>query len=425
MPGEDKSPMISVSVIIPVYGVEKYLSDCLDSVLAQTLTEIEILCIDDASPDRCPEILDDYSRKDPRIKVFHLSENRKQGYGRNLGFTEAKGKYVYFLDSDDMIVPEALEILFRTAEKENLQGILFDSRVIFECEELRSRFSEIYVDIRKGVYEEKTVTGMELADQMLANNDWTVLVQREFWLREYLIEKEIRFPEDAEHEDQFFSIASVLSAERIRYLPEQLFIRRYRSNSVMTTVAAPKNFHGYLVNIVELIAFLRKTGLSGRPVDILLKNLFANLDRLYPVFLQGNKEKDWFHTDQLKDIYTFYHYLRETREWKRELDQKLFSPLEGHKQVWIYGAGRIGRSVFSRLLEVGLMIGGFIVTDMKGNPDRLNRKKVVALNDYIPGEDDVIVVSMAPDQASDVSETLKKLGLLHFLYYADTLKGPF
>ncbi len=425
MPGKDKSPIISVSVIIPVYGVEKYLADCLDSVLGQTMTEIEILCIDDASPDRCPKILDYYSSKDPRVRVFHLPENRKQGYGRNLGFKEARGKYVYFLDSDDLIVPEAMEVLFRIAEKENLQSILFDSHVIFESEELRSRFSEDYVDIRKGTYEERTITGMELADQMLANNEWTVLVQREFWLRKYLTDHEICFPEGAEHEDQFFSIASILAAERILYLPEQLFIRRYRSNSVVTSRSAPKNFHGYLVNIIELIAFLRKTGLAGRPVDILLKKLFVNLDRLYPVFLEGNNAKEWFQTDQVKDIYTFYHYSREAREWKRDLDEKLFAPLEGYKQVWIYGAGRVGQSVFSRLRGLGMIIGGYIVTDMKGNPDQLNRKKVMALDDYMPGEDDVIVVAMARDLAIDVSKTLRKLGLLHFLYFADTLKGPF
>ena len=294
-----------VSVIIPVYGVEEYLQDCLDSVLAQTLPDIEILCIDDASPDRCPVILDEYSKKDPRVRVFHLTQNRKQGHGRNLGFKEAKGKYVYFLDADDMIVPEAIEVLYRTAEKEHLQGILFDSKVIFENEELRKRFSEEYIEIRKGEYSRKPTTGMELAEHLLTNNEWSVLVQREFWQKEYLVERGIRFPEEAEHEDQFFSIASILSADRIRYLPEQLFIRRYRPNSVVTTQAAPKNFHGYLVNTVDLIAFLRRNGLSGKPVDILMNRLIANLNRLYPVFLSDGSETEWFSTDRLKDFYTF------------------------------------------------------------------------------------------------------------------------
>lgn len=414
-----------VSVIIPVYGVEEYLQDCLDSVLAQTLPDIEILCIDDASPDRCPVILDEYSKKDPRVRVFHLTQNRKQGHGRNLGFKEAKGKYVYFLDADDMIVPEAIEVLYRTAEKEHLQGILFDSKVIFENEELRKRFSEEYIEIRKGEYSRKPTTGMELAEHLLTNNEWSVLVQREFWQKEYLVERGIRFPEEAEHEDQFFSIASILSADRIRYLPEQLFIRRYRPNSVVTTQAAPKNFHGYLVNTVDLIAFLRRNGLSGKPVDILMNRLIANLNRLYPVFLSDGSETEWFSTDRLKDFYTFYHYCQETWNWQRETDKHLFAPLAEHEQVWIYGAGRIGQSVFRRLSWLGMNIGGFIVTDMAGNPAQLNQKKVIALRDYIPGKDDVIVVSLARNLHQGISDNLKEAALLHYLYSNDTLKGPF
>ncbi|MBQ4308524.1 MAG: glycosyltransferase family 2 protein, partial [Lachnospiraceae bacterium] len=97
--------------MIPVYGVEPWLAECLDSVLAQTLTEIEVLCVDDASPDRCGEILDEYAAADPRVRVFHLPENRRQGYGRNLGMDHARGTYIYLLDSDDRIRPEALERL--------------------------------------------------------------------------------------------------------------------------------------------------------------------------------------------------------------------------------------------------------------------------------------------------------------------------
>ena len=101
--------MPRVSVVIPVYKVEKYLPACLDSVLSQSLQDIEVICIDDASPDRCPEMLDEYAGKDARVRVLHLPENHQQGYGRNRGTEMAKGKYVYFLDSDDMITPEAME----------------------------------------------------------------------------------------------------------------------------------------------------------------------------------------------------------------------------------------------------------------------------------------------------------------------------
>ena len=92
-----------VSVIIPVYNTEKYLPECLNSVLSQTLRDIEVICIDDASPDNCGKILDEYAQRDSRVKVIHLPENHRQGYGRNRGIERSSGEYLYFLDSDDMI----------------------------------------------------------------------------------------------------------------------------------------------------------------------------------------------------------------------------------------------------------------------------------------------------------------------------------
>ena len=141
--------MIKVSVVIPVYNVEKYLSECLDSVLGQTLREIECICIDDASPDRCGEMLDEYAARDGRVRVLHLKENHMQGYGRNRGLEMAKGEYVYFLDSDDMITPNAMEELYLLAKRDELDGIFFDSQVILESEDL-ARFASAYLCFRKG-----------------------------------------------------------------------------------------------------------------------------------------------------------------------------------------------------------------------------------------------------------------------------------
>ena len=124
--------MCKVSVIIPVYNVEPWLGACLDSVLGQTLPELEVICVDDCSPDRCPQILDEYAGRDPRLKAVHLKENHGQGNARNIGLEMASGKYIYILDSDDMIHPHAMELLYKKAEADSLDGIFFDSEVFFE-----------------------------------------------------------------------------------------------------------------------------------------------------------------------------------------------------------------------------------------------------------------------------------------------------
>lgn len=107
-----------ISVIVPVYKVEKYLSRCIDSIIAQTYNNLEIILIDDGSPDRSGRICDDYARKDHRIRVFH-KPNGGVSSARNLGLKEAKGEYIGFVDSDDYIAPQMYEVLFNNLVNNN------------------------------------------------------------------------------------------------------------------------------------------------------------------------------------------------------------------------------------------------------------------------------------------------------------------
>ena len=92
-----------VSIIVPVYNVEKYLDRCMESLLNQTLKDIEIILVDDGSPDNCPQICDEYAKKDSRVKVVH-KVNAGLGYARNSGLDVASGEYVAFVDSDDYVL---------------------------------------------------------------------------------------------------------------------------------------------------------------------------------------------------------------------------------------------------------------------------------------------------------------------------------
>ena len=102
---------MKISVIIPVYNVEKYIEDCLNSILVQTLKDFEIICIDDCSTDNSLQIIETYTHKDKRIKILKNKKNEGPSYTRNIGIEMAQGEYIYFLDSDDMIEKNALQEL--------------------------------------------------------------------------------------------------------------------------------------------------------------------------------------------------------------------------------------------------------------------------------------------------------------------------
>ena len=116
--------MPKISVILPIYNVEKYLRRCLDSVLNQTFTDFEAICVNDGSPDKSLHILEEYAAKDSRIKIV-TQENQGLSMARNNGLKVAKGDYIYFLDSDDAIHPKLLEIAYTFASKNNADMVCF------------------------------------------------------------------------------------------------------------------------------------------------------------------------------------------------------------------------------------------------------------------------------------------------------------
>ena len=108
--------MPTVTVIIPVYKVERYLDACVESVVRQSYADLEILLVDDGSPDRCPALCDAWAEKDPRIKVIHR-ENGGLSAARNAGIDAAKGRYYSFIDSDDVVLPRFLQTLYDACEE--------------------------------------------------------------------------------------------------------------------------------------------------------------------------------------------------------------------------------------------------------------------------------------------------------------------
>ena len=221
---------MKVSIIIPIYNCEKYLPECLDSVLEQTLQEIEVVCINDGSKDSSEIILKDYAGKDKRIKIICNETNKGLSYSRNKGMDVAKGEYLIFLDSDDMFMTNsALLELYNKAETEKADLIFFDSEMCMENEEIldgeRKRFCS-------KVQNEEIMSGIEYFLLMQRENNIRVPVWLQFWNRSFLEATKIKFLDGALHEDYLFTYMALIKTPRVLNYNKTFHIYRRHNNTI-------------------------------------------------------------------------------------------------------------------------------------------------------------------------------------------------
>lgn len=226
-----------ISVIIPVYNVEKYLIECVDSVLNQTYTNFEIILVDDGSTDESGRICDEYAAKDSKVKVIH-QENKGLSEARNSGFFNATGKYVYFLDSDDWILPETLEKLLDKAERKNADMVFFDA-YSFEDGRPEKEIKQNYQ--RKNLY--KTDRGYKVFSELQKHKEYHSAVPLMFLRKIFLEENKICFEPGILYEDMIYTYEVFCRADSVAYICENFYQRRYRSNSIMTSKKTSKNFY--------------------------------------------------------------------------------------------------------------------------------------------------------------------------------------
>lgn len=225
-----------ISVIIPVYNVEKYLEECVNSVLAQTYKNIEIILVDDGSTDSSSTLCDRFSEKNGNISVYH-KQNGGQSTARNMGLEKAQGKYIYFLDSDDIIVPVALEKLCDIAEADCADVVFFDAESFID-EKPDADIKQTYV--REHQY--PVQCGIKMFEQMQKFDEFRVSVPLLLLGKKMLLDNDIAFEPRIYYEDMIYAFQVFVKAKTIAQCPEVLYKRRYRPNSTMTSKKSKKYF---------------------------------------------------------------------------------------------------------------------------------------------------------------------------------------
>ena len=285
---------IKVSVIIPVYNVSYYLEPALDSVIDQTLREIEIICIDDGSTDSSLEILKKYQKADDRIRIA-TEQNAGPARARNNGLARARGRYVMFLDADDFYELTLLERLYNAAENENLDITIADYDNS-NCRDARfeRRINAAHEDILKTG---RVISRGDCPDELFSCTTgaaWNKLFRRSF-----IQEKELSFIDVRMFEDVYFTLIAMAIADRIGYVDERLIHHR-----IYPDQSRAKTFKKYYSCVPEVYAevreALRRRGLYS-PLSTAYLNASASM--CYRIYnLLGMESKHSFY-DLLKSKY--------------------------------------------------------------------------------------------------------------------------
>ena len=263
-----------VSVIVPIYQVEPYLEKCVDSILVQTYSELEVILVDDGSPDNCGMICERYAKQDARVRVVH-KENGGLSSARNAGLDVATGEYVMFTDSDDWIEPEMVSVL--------LEGITSNDADIVTCNVRSESTSGVkknrVMDMRDVVLHFPKTDYWKLAD--ISGRLFSIFSVNSLYRRSHIERLNLRFVPTQRilSEDQLFNWCYYSAVRKAVYIDKSFYVYQVRENT-LSRAAKPADILNRRVTLVcELCAFLRKNGLSQPQksfLDYLTWNYFVN-----------------------------------------------------------------------------------------------------------------------------------------------------
>ena len=244
----------AISVIIPLYNAEKYIGECLDSLLAQTFNNFEVIVVDDCSTDNSVEIVKSYDSKfNGRLKMTKTKNNNgNPGIPRNLGLNFSCGKYIYFMDNDDMIVKNGLKEMYKLAEKFKVDVVYMYK--CFKKLENDAEKPEITSFVKENLPQEPFLLTTNVSERLdlLFKGNLRVMPWLKFLKRDFLTSKQIFFPKIKVSEDDFWTVEILCKAESILYAPNVVYINRDTQTSLTRKKKSAAEFVQY--HMTPLIA---------------------------------------------------------------------------------------------------------------------------------------------------------------------------
>lgn len=397
--------MVQVSVLVPVYNVKTYLKECLDSLVAQTQDDIEFICIDDGSTDGCSEILDVYATENRKFRVIH-KVNSGYGASMNVGLRVAQGEYIGIVESDDFADPDMFRALYDVASR-------FHADVVKSNCWKRMEGTSAFWDVLHGHKYGKALCPRKEDPHFIieAPTIWSCIYRRKF-----LLEQDIWFNETpgASFQDTSFVFLTKAYADRF-VLVKEAYLHYRIDNASSSTRSTGKIFSvidEYDAIQRHLMAYPLKENreLCGLSAELLYWNFTFTENRIpvdkyfefwrkgYPK-LKAAQQQGVFHEDLGKSMEDWMWQRYKPYRNQRVLREGFFSLLRSTLHAYLFGAGRIARTILAFLKKNGCMIDGFVVSDLEENCRKIDGIPVYAMEDAIVNrEHDLVLIATTPSK---------------------------
>lgn len=423
--------MVKVSVIVPVYNVEKYLRTCMDSILSQSLEDIEIICVDDGSTDNSPEILDEYAQKDRRVKVIH---KKNSGYGNsmNVGIDMAQGEYIGIVESDDYILPDMYKTLYACASAYDLD--LVKSECIQFWDTL-SYSRKVHVKEMEPYFGKLLKKEDRIRFYQFYMNTWSGIYRRQF-----LVENGIRHNETpgASYQDNGFWIQTMSLCERAMWLDDAFYL--YRQDNPMASVKSKDKIwvmhkeYLYIEKLLEEKGLKKELAICKYYHMLRHKGVFIRIREEYKQEYARQMFCDWdkYYGD-IKDLdirskehlFGWIDNLKEKGKVEKVItdNQTVKAKIDSFREIIIYGAGAWAEYVCLKLYNIGCYDKVKKIW-VSGTPEHssLCGRPIETFSEDINTDDTLVIISVkgGGNAYCEIEEKLRKYGIKNYMG-ADTI----
>lgn len=387
--------------------MELYLEECLDSILRQDFYSYEVICVNDASTDCSEDILLKYAKKYKNIKIINHKKNKGLSSSRNTGLKHAVGKYIVFIDSDDMIAENALTELYGIAESNKVDIIYFNMINFYEDE---GTSKKIYEESK--VFEEYTgiYSGKELFCLQMGTRQMNVQAVRKFIRKDFLMKNGIRFYEGILHEDVLFSFHCAMNAKQAMSINKEYYMRRLREGSI-THTHNYRRAQSLFIVMIQILAYWSThffTMSENQAIEYYFRNIYNDYQR-YKSWFESEKYKLEIGGYAEKAIYSILN--GEFKYSRIMLHESQLEKISEFNNVIVFGAGAASMDVLNILQKRNIKVDVIAVSNTLNNPKQLCGIKVDSIDrivNYI--REAIVVIGVTGKYHAEILCKLKQLG---------------